>query len=276
MTESPFTPVPFAKKHVVVTGGSSGIGRAAALLFADQGAETVFITGRDEARLKETATLHPRLVPVIADVSTSDGADAVAAAVDAGPGVLDVLVHNAGITKKTHLGRVDMGDVMTVLGTNLLGPLMLTDKLLPRFRTPGAAIVFVTSVEGHRPPPLGSSVYAASKAGGEAFTRAWAVELGAKGIRVNAVAPGVTRTDAAVRAGFSVADARMSQEIFAQATVAGRPGEPEEVAAWITRLAEPGSAYVTGQVLSVDGGIELAGLPQKRPVRPPQGKPDAV
>lgn len=251
-----------------MTGGSSGIGRAAALIFAEQGAESVFVTGRDADRLKEAATLHPALMPVVADVATTEGADAVAAAVEAGPGVVDVLVHNAGITKKTPLGKLDMADVMTVLGTNLIGPLVLTDRLLPRLRAPGASIVFVSSVSGHRPPPFGSSVYGASKAGAEAFARAWAVELGARGIRVNAVAPGVTRTGAAVRAGFSEADARLSEEIFAQATVVGRPGEPEEVAIWIARLAEPGSAYVTGQVLSVDGGIELAGIPQKRPMWP--------
>ncbi|WP_433516192.1 SDR family NAD(P)-dependent oxidoreductase [Nonomuraea sp. CA-143628] len=275
MTDHSPTLTPFAGQHVVVTGGSSGIGRAAALIFARQGAETVFITGRDAERLKETATLHPKLVPVVADVSTAEGADAVEAAVGAGPGVLDVLVHNAGITKKTPLGRVDMADVMTVLGTNLIGPLILTDRLLPRLRAPGASIVLVTSVEGHRPPPFGSSLYAASKAGGEMFTRAWAVELGERGIRVNAVAPGVTRTDAAARAGFSPADARLALEIFGQATIAGRVGEPEEVAVWITRLAEPGSAYVTGQVISVDGGIELTGIPRKRPMRPPAEAADA-
>ena len=275
MTDSSSPSSPFSGRHVVVTGGSSGIGRASALSFAAQGAETVFITGRNADRLKETATLHPALVPVPADVSTAEGAQAVDSAVEAGPGVVDVLVHNAGITKKTPLGRLDMADVMTVLGTNMLGPLMLTDRLLARLRVPGAAIVFVTSVEGHRPPPFGSSVYAASKAAGEVFTRAWAVELGERGIRVNAVAPGVTRTDAAIRAGFSPADAQLALEIFAQATIAGRPGEPEEVAAWITRLAEPASSYVTGQVISVDGGIELGGLPQKRPMRPPAAAPQA-
>src|SRR6185369_14620583 len=99
MTQSSST-APFSGQHVVVTGGSSGIGRAAALSFAEQGAAAVFITGRDAQRLKETATLHPSLVAVPADVATAEGADAVLAAVDAGAGVVDVLVHNAGITKK--------------------------------------------------------------------------------------------------------------------------------------------------------------------------------
>ena len=84
----------------------------------------------------------------------------------------------------------------------------------------------MSSVEGHRTPPPGSSVYAATKAASECFTRAWALELGQQGIRVNAVAPGVTLTGAGLRAGFTEEQVRMAQAVFAEATVAGRVGEP--------------------------------------------------
>ena len=122
---------PFAGQQVVVTGGGTGIGRAAALAFADLGAANVIITGRRENRLTEVVALHPAITAVVADVTTDEGAQKVADAVKMGGGKVDVLVHNAGIFRFTPVAGFDLATARDVLDTNLVGPLVLTAKLLP-------------------------------------------------------------------------------------------------------------------------------------------------
>lgn len=248
---------PYADRTVVVTGGGTGIGRASALAFARLGAATVVITGRRKERLDEVAVRDPAVVPVAADVTTPEGAEAVAGAVRARGGTLDVLVHNAGVFRFTPLTALDTATAREVLDTNVLGPALLTGHLLPLLRSPGGSIVLVSSRGGHNPGP-GSSLYSASKAAVHSFTTSWAAELAERGIRVNAVAPGFVRTEAYAANGLGPEEV---EGLFAGVTPTiplGRVAESEDIASWITHLAGPAGELVTGQVVTVDGGLDVA------------------
>ncbi|HZM78888.1 MAG TPA: SDR family oxidoreductase [Candidatus Limnocylindrales bacterium] len=244
----------FAGQKVVVTGGGTGIGRTTALAFAEQGAARVIVTGRRPERLAEVAALHPAIVAVPADVATAAGADAVADAVADG---LDILVHNAGIHRRANLDAVPENDYREVFDINVIGPILLTTRLLPLLSSPGGNIVFVSSLAGRRAVP-GESVYGASKAAVDSLTRSWALELAPKGIRVNAVAPGLVRTEVFFTHGMTQDQVDFLFEFKAKETPLGRTGEPEDVALWITRLADPASSWTTGQIIALDGGTGLA------------------
>jgi NAD(P)-dependent dehydrogenase (short-subunit alcohol dehydrogenase family) len=254
---------PFEGRHVVVTGGGTGIGRAAATAFAEQGAATVFVAGRRKEPLAETAARHPSITPVVADITTGEGAAALADAVADGPGSLDVLVNNAGVWHATPLDKLDPAAAEEMMATNVTGPAVLTSRL-ESFLGEGASIVFVSSVMGHLPGP-GQAVYAASKAAVDSLTRSLAAELAPRRIRVNAVAPGSVETEGLIAtakaAGWSdeKIDAVRAQK--AATFPLGRYGEPADVALWITRLAEPASSWMTGQVLTMDGGWDLLSGP---------------
>ncbi|MEU7146143.1 SDR family oxidoreductase [Nocardia sp. NPDC046473] len=241
----------FAGRCVVVTGGGSGIGRATALAFARQGAAKVVVTGRRLEPLQETAQVYEAIVPVVADVRTEEGAEMVAEAIN-DSAALDVLVHNAGVVRGSPLESFELADVTAVWETNVVGPMVLTRRLLPQMKSPGANIVLVSSVVGQRYAVPGTSIYGASKSAVDNLTRSWAVELAGRGIRVNAVAPG----------GIKSAAMKMqpSAEQLRQMFLVGRRGEPEEVAGWIIHLAQPDSGFVTGQIIAVDGGMGLAQL----------------
>lgn len=247
---------PFAGRTVVVTGGGTGIGRATALAFAERGAAVV-VTGRRKERLDEVAEHDPAIVPVQADVATEEGARAVAGALRARGSALDVLVLNAGVFRFTPLAGLDVEAAREVLDTNVLGPLLLTSHVLPLLRSPGAAIVLVSSRGGHNPGPT-SSVYSASKAALHSFTRSWAAELAPVGVRVNAVAPGFVRTEAYAAAGLPPDAVEGLFAGVAPTIPLGRVGEVGDVTPWILRLADPASALVTGQVLTIDGGLDVS------------------
>jgi NAD(P)-dependent dehydrogenase (short-subunit alcohol dehydrogenase family) len=252
------TDKPFAGQTVVVTGGGTGIGRATALAFAGLGATAVIITGRRKERLSEVAELSPAIVPVTADVTTEEGAAAIAIAVGDQGGSLDVLVHNAGVFRFSPLAALDVATAREVLETNVLGPVLVTKHLLPLLRSPGGAIVLVSSRGGHNPGP-GSSLYSASKAAIHSFTRSWAAELAPQGIRVNAIAPGFVRTEAYTANGLSPQEVEGLFAGVAHSIPLGRVADVEDITPWIIRLADPASSLVTGQILTLDGGMDIAG-----------------
>ncbi|MFI2378343.1 SDR family NAD(P)-dependent oxidoreductase [Streptomyces sp. NPDC018964] len=241
---------------VVVTGAGSGIGRATAHAFADAGAHVLGV-GRRKDALEETAADRPRITPHPADLLTDGTPQEVIDAAVERWGHLDVLVNNAGATRMMPLAETTAAGIAALFELNVTAPSLLGRAALPHLRRRRGTIVNVSSTYGHRPLP-GAAHYAASKAALEQLTRTWARELAADGIRVNAVAPGPTESEALAAAGLPASAVEQVKREEAGRIPLGRRGEPQEIAAWILRLADPTATWLTGQVLTVDGGLELA------------------
>ncbi|RJF75488.1 SDR family NAD(P)-dependent oxidoreductase [Rhodopseudomonas palustris] len=241
---------------IIVTGGGSGIGRAAALGFAEQGAQ-VLITGRRAEPLDDTAAAHPNITPLVADAAGADDARRTISTAVERWGRIDALINNAGAGAILPLAEVTADRIRQIFAVNVVGPSLLAAAALPHLAASRGVIVNVSSTFGHK-PGAGLSHYAASKAALEHLTRCWALEFAPSGIRVNAVAAGPTETDALTgMMGLSEAQAAaVKAEERAQIPL-GRRGVPEDVAAWIVQLADPSATWVTGQVLAVDGGLGL-------------------
>lgn len=244
---------PMDEQVVLITGGGSGIGLAAARQFLAQGAR-VLITGRRADVLAEAVATHPKLTSIVADVRVeADAARVVAAAIDRW-GRVDVLVNNAGAFAAAPLSAVTADQVMNLFATNVLGPTLLTRAALPHLRLARGAVINVSSTYGHKAAAF-SSHYAASKAALEHLTRCWALELAPDRIRVNAVAPGPTETPILAQSGLPAAAVEAIKRQEADLNPLGRRGTAEEVAAWIVALANPAATWITGQVISIDGGL---------------------
>ncbi|MET7634942.1 SDR family oxidoreductase [Streptomyces sp. NBC_01724] len=249
-------PSRFANHVVILTGAGSGIGQAAALAFAKAGAQVLGVGRRAEA-LRETADLHPAIETLSADVSATGAPERIVRAAVDRWGRVDVLVNNAGVLAMMPLGQVTAEGINQVLATNVTAPSLLASAALPYLRRSQGVIVNISSTFGHR-PIAHASHYGASKAAIEQLTRSWALELAPDNIRVNAVAPGPTESGALAGAGLSAKEIDHLKDAEAARIPLGRRGEPDEVAEWILRLADARTAWLTGQVLTVDGGLELA------------------
>jgi 3-oxoacyl-[acyl-carrier protein] reductase len=241
-------------KVALVTGASRGIGRVIAETLAEAGA-TVVLGARDAARLTEAVgaieSRGGRAEAVALDVADKASVEAAMAGLLAKHGRLDVLVNNAGITRDNLLLRMKTEEWNDVLATNLTGTFLCTQAAMkPMLKQRSGRIVNVTSVVGLS-GNAGQANYAASKAGLVGFTKSVAREVASRGITVNAVAPGFIETD------MTAAMTDKAREAVLAAIPLGRVGQARDVAAAVAYLASDDAAYVTGQVLAVDGGFHM-------------------
>ena len=242
-------------RAAVVTGGSRGIGRAVCVALAKQGCNVVVNYCHGEAAAAETAALCKELgveaVTVQADVSTAEGCKKLFEEAVNAFGRVDILVNNAGVTRDNLILRLSEEDFDTVLNANLKGAFLCCKEAARRMvRQRYGRIVNLSSVVGLRGNP-GQTGYAASKAGVLGLTKAAAKELASRNITVNAVAPGFIETDMTAVLPEKAKTAMLSTIPMAA------PGQPEDVARAAAFFARPESAYITGQVLCVDGGMAV-------------------
>ena len=240
-------------KIALVTGGSSGIGLATAQRFVQEGAY-VFITGRRQPELEAAQKLIGHNVEAIqADVSKLDDLDRVYAAIQQKKGRLDVLFANAGSGTLLPLGAITEAQFDTTFDTNVKGLLFTVQKALPLL-SDGAAIVLNASITSIKGTPA-FSVYSATKAAVRSFARSWTLDLKGRGIRVNAISPGVVPTPGYDLLGLTEEQVQEFIAVQAQAIPLGRVGTPDEIAKAVVFLASDDSSFVNGIELFVDGGM---------------------
>ena len=242
-------------KVALVTGASRGIGQATAIELAKAGADIVVNFIGNEAVAQETVAaieaLGRKAIKIKADVGNAEDVQAMVDEAVAAFGHIDILVNNAGITRDGLLIRMKDSDWDDVLNINLKGVYLVTKavaKLMVKQRA--GRIINMTSVSGVT-GNVGQANYTAAKAGVIGFTKTCAKELAARGITVNAVAPGFIET-----AMTDVLPEKIKEGIAATVPF-GRMGQPEEIASVVTFLASDFASYITGQVLNVDGGMVM-------------------
>jgi NAD(P)-dependent dehydrogenase (short-subunit alcohol dehydrogenase family) len=234
----------------LVTGGTSGIGRATAIALAGLGAH-VALSGRDADRgnqvVREIAAAGGRAVFIGADLRDEGAARTLARQATERLGHVDVLVNNAGIFPFGPTEQTTEADFDAVFALNVKVPYFLVAELAPEMAKRGqGAIINVTTMAAEF-GAAGMGLYGASKAALVLLTKSWAAEYGPRGVRVNAVSPGPTRTEGTAPMGENL-------DQLAAAGPAGRPGSPEEIAEAIVFLATDHASFVHGAVLPVDGG----------------------
>jgi 3-oxoacyl-[acyl-carrier protein] reductase len=242
-------------KVALVTGGSRGIGASICRELGAAGASVAVNYARDAAAAAavcdEIQAAGGAAQAVQGDVSTAEGAAALVAAVESGIGPIEILVNNAGITRDDLIMRLSEEDWRDVIDTNLGGAFFTCRALSrPMLKRRSGAIVNISSIVGVH-GNAGQTNYAASKAGLIGLTKALAKELGGRGIRVNAIAPGYIATELTDALPDAARDAILAN------TPLGRLGEPSDVARAVRFLCSDAAAFITGDVLAVDGGLGI-------------------
>jgi len=248
-----------AMQIVVVTGATSGIGRATALRFARDGA-SILAVGRKAAALSEVAQAVQqaggRCVTAELDVTSADAPASIAAKATASFGGVTTLVNAAGIIASGTIENTGDAAWDEMLDINLRAPFRLMSALTPMLISARGSIVNVSSVTGLRAFP-GVLAYCVSKAGVDQLTRCAALELAPHGVRVNAVNPGVVITNLHRRSGFDDAKYAAFLERSKETHPLGRAGDPDEIAELIWFLASDRAGWITGETISIDGGRHL-------------------
>jgi 3-oxoacyl-[acyl-carrier protein] reductase len=239
----------------IVTGGSRGIGRAIVQTLVDEGASVVFTYNKnsDEAELLQSKLVDQgkNVVCVKANSRDYEGAERIALLAEEKFGKIDILINNAGIIRDSSLMMMTQEDWTNVIDVNLTGVFNYTRAVIVKMlRQKSGHIINIASFSGIFGNP-GQTNYSASKAGIIGFTKSLAREVGAYDIRVNAIAPGFIETDM-----MSDIGSKYRNEILKRISLR-RFGRPEEVASVIKFLLSSSSNYITGQVISIDGGLSL-------------------
>lgn len=240
-------------KTAIITGAGRGIGRAVAVRLAKAGANVVINYLGNEKAAKETEDLCLKegagATVVRGDVSCEEDCIRIVKTAVETFGTVDILVNNAGITRDGLLLRMDEKDFESVTDTNLKGTFLMTKTVIrDMMKKRSGKIINVSSIVGIQ-GNTGQANYAAAKAGIIGFTKAAAREMAAKGININAVAPGFIETD------MTAAMTDKAAETVTAAIPSGRLGKPEDVAETVAFLAGKESDYITGQIICVDGGL---------------------
>jgi 3-oxoacyl-[acyl-carrier protein] reductase len=245
-------------RTALVTGAARGIGRAIALRLAREGA-AVGVNYRErvrdaEALANEIRNEGGRALPLRADVGDTRAVRTMIETLEGEAGTVDILVNNAGVFRQGDLTDFDYSQMEGMRRTNVDGLVTATRAVVPGMQARGyGRIVNLTSIAAHGTAMAGTTFYAATKAAVSVLTRRFAMELGPHGITVNAVAPGFIETDMVTQGRTPAEIASVTEQIAAKAMV-GRIGKPEDIAHAVAFLVSPDSGFITGQVLTVDGG----------------------
>lgn len=240
-------------KIAVVTGGSSGIGLAAATRFAEEGA-TVYITGRRQAELDAAAAqIGHGAVAVQTDISRLEDLDRLFEIVKSQAGRIDVLFANAGGGEFATLEEITEAHFDAIFGTNVKGTVFTVQKALPLMGEGGSIILTGSTTSVLGTPAF--SIYSATKAAVRNLARSWTLDLKGRGIRVNVLAPGATATPGLQGLAPTAGDYKAFTDVMISQIPLGRMGRPEEIAGAALFLASDDSSYVNGAELFVDGGF---------------------
>lgn len=248
-------------RRAVITGGSDGIGAAIAAAFAAQGAEVWLIArdvGKLEAFVEELIAAGGKARFTAVDLTDAEAVNRLGAEIAGAWKGVDALVNNAGMARFTAFGEVTAEEIRQQVQLNLLSPYLLTQQLLPLLESVQGNVINISSTSAHRLiPGRPASVYAMTKGGLNSLTKALALELGPRGVRVNAIAPGTIQTPLTrnMIAAFSEERRAEYDRFVSEAFALGRLGEPEDVAHLAVHLASTEAKWTTGSVFIVDGGL---------------------
>jgi len=240
-------------KTAVITGGNSGIGYATAKKFKAQGAE-VIITGRSEERVR-VAAKELGVKGIVADVSDLSALDNLVGQVKTGFGQLDILFVNAGIFAPAPVGQNSEEMFDTQMGINFKGAVFTIEKFLPMLND-GASIINLSSINAYTGMP-NTSIYAASKAALNAYTRTAATELAPRKIRVNSVNPGPVATPIFGKTGMQEAQLNDFAGAIQNRIPLKRFGQPDDIANLVAFLASDDASFITGSEYNIDGGMNV-------------------
>ncbi len=247
-----YNPYSLENKTILVTGASSGIGRATAIECSKMGANLI-VTGRDSERLNQTLAFlggHNHIA-LICDITERDQVNDLIAQLPEIHG----LVNNAGISKLATIGHIKEAEFQEILQTNTVAPVLLLNSLIKAKKLQkGASVVFTSSIAGVFRSSLANSLYSTSKAAIHGFVRNAALELASKKIRVNSVSPAMIETELIGKSGF-ITDEQYEKDKLSYPLK--RYGKPEEVAHAIIYLLSDAASWVTGTSIVIDGGITL-------------------